>query len=189
MAAAEPRLHPWIRSVLPSLIPRVDECEYSSCMAPISTCSAGASRTSTARPRWLRSTRNWSTWRMRLAWNWPSFSHTTKEPRSTHCTSILDSVDGAIINPAGLTQHGVSLHDAIKAMLFPVVEAHMTNLAAREEWRHRSIISPALKGTVLSLGWRSYTAALRALAEIIAEAQSGKAGASPPEVGRDGDWS
>ena len=67
-----------------------------------------------------------------------------------------------------------TLHDAIKAMPFPVVEVHMTNLAAREEWRHRSIISPALKGTVLGLGWRSYTAALRALAEIIAEGQAAK---------------
>jgi 3-dehydroquinate dehydratase-2 len=68
----------------------------------------------------------------------------------------------------------VSLHDAIKAMPFPVVEVHMSNLAAREEWRHRSTISPALKGTVLGLGWRSYTAALRALAEIIAESQDAK---------------
>jgi 3-dehydroquinate dehydratase II len=102
----------------------------------------------------------------------------------------IDSVDGAIINPAGLTQYGVSLHDAIKAMPFPVVEIHMTNLAAREEWRHRSIISPALKGTVLGLGWRSYTAALRALAEIIAERQSAqqKAESVPSDEGRHNDW-
>ena len=78
----------------------------------------------------------------------------------------IDSVDGAIVNPAGLTQHGVSLHDAIKAMPFPVIEVHLSNIAAREEWRHRSIISPAVRGTVQGLGWRSYTAALRALIEI-----------------------
>jgi 3-dehydroquinate dehydratase II len=105
----------------------------------------------------------------------------------------IDDVDGAIINPAGLTQHGVPLHDAIKAMPFPVVEVHMSNLAAREEWRHHSIISPAIKGTVLGLGWRSYTAALRALAELIFEAkamtQTGAAAPGVPGSEGRGDWS
>jgi len=83
----------------------------------------------------------------------------------------IDSADGAILNPGGLTQHGVSMHDCIKAMPFPVLEVHLSNLATREEWRHRSIISPAVKGTVQGLGWRSYTAALRALVEIVREAK------------------
>ena len=81
----------------------------------------------------------------------------------------MDDAAGALLNPAGLTQYGVSLHDAIKAMPFPVIEVHMSNIAAREEWRHRSIIAPAAKGTVQGLGWRSYTAALRALVEIVSE--------------------
>ena len=81
----------------------------------------------------------------------------------------MDDAAGALINPAGLTQYSVSLHDAIKAMPFPVVEVHMSNIAAREEWRHHSIISSAAKGTVQGLGWRSYTAALRALVEIVQE--------------------
>jgi 3-dehydroquinate dehydratase-2 len=81
----------------------------------------------------------------------------------------IDSASGALINPAGLTQHGVSLHDAIKAMPFPVLEVHMSNIAAREEWRHRSIIAPAVRATVQGLGWRSYTAALRALVEQLRE--------------------
>ena len=81
----------------------------------------------------------------------------------------MDDVAGALINPAGLTQYGVSVHDAIKAMPFPVIEVHMSNLAAREEWRHHSIISSAAKGTVQGLGWRSYTSALRALVEIVKE--------------------
>jgi 3-dehydroquinate dehydratase-2 len=83
----------------------------------------------------------------------------------------MDSAAGALINPGGLTQHGVSLHDCIKAMPFPVLEVHMSNIAAREEWRHHSIISSAVKGTVQGLGWRSYTAALRALVEIAGEAK------------------
>lgn len=81
----------------------------------------------------------------------------------------MDDAQGALINPAGLTQYSVSLHDAIKAMPFPVIEVHMSNIAAREEWRHHSIIAPAAKGTVQGLGWRSYTAALRALVEIVSE--------------------
>ena len=82
----------------------------------------------------------------------------------------IDSVSGALVNPAGLTQHGVPLHDAIKAMPFPVIEVHMSNIAAREAWRAHSIISPAVRGTVQGLGWRSYTAALRTLAEMVGEA-------------------
>ena len=82
----------------------------------------------------------------------------------------IDTVQGALVNPAGLTQHGVPLHDAIKAMPFPVIEVHMSNIAAREPWRAHSIISPAVKGTVQGLGWRSYTAGLRVLAEMAREA-------------------
>lgn len=83
----------------------------------------------------------------------------------------MDSAAGGIVNPAGLTQHGVSLHDAIKAMPFPMAEVHMSNIAAREEWRHHSIISPAVKGTVQGFGWRSYANALRAIVDIAREAK------------------
>jgi len=85
----------------------------------------------------------------------------------------IDTVRGALINPAGLTQHGVPLHDAIKAMPFPVIEVHMSNIAAREPWRAHSIISPAVKGTIQGLGWRSYAAGLRVLVEMAREAEGG----------------
>jgi 3-dehydroquinate dehydratase-2 len=85
----------------------------------------------------------------------------------------IDFVQGALINPAGLTQHGVPLHDAIKAMPFPVLEIHMSNIAAREPWRSHSIISPAVKATVQGLGWRSYTFGLRALVELVSEGKPG----------------
>ena len=78
----------------------------------------------------------------------------------------IDIAQGALVNPAGLTQHGVPLHDAIKAMPFPTIEVHMSNIAARETWRAHSIISPAVKGTVQGLGPISYLAALRALVEL-----------------------
>jgi 3-dehydroquinate dehydratase-2 len=81
----------------------------------------------------------------------------------------MDDAAGAILNPGGLTQYSVSLHDCIKAMPFPVIEVHMSNLHAREEWRTHSIISPAVKGTVQGFGWRSYLAALRLAAELAQE--------------------
>jgi 3-dehydroquinate dehydratase-2 len=84
----------------------------------------------------------------------------------------IDLAQGAIVNPAGLTQHGVPLHDAIKAMPFPVLEIHMSNIAAREEWRTHSIISPAVKGTIQGLGPHSYLLGLRGL---VALAQAPKA--------------
>ena len=79
----------------------------------------------------------------------------------------IDTAQGALVNPAGLTQHGVPLHDAIKAMPFPTIEVHMSNIAAREAWRAHSIISPAVKATIQGLGPVSYLAALRALVDTV----------------------
>ena len=87
----------------------------------------------------------------------------------------IDTVDGALINGAGLTFSSISLHDAIKAMPFPVIEVHISNLGTRDELHQRSVLTPAVRGAVMGLGWRSYTAALRALTEIVREEKSGKA--------------
>jgi 3-dehydroquinate dehydratase-2 len=83
----------------------------------------------------------------------------------------IDAANGALVNPAGLTQHGVPLHDAIKAMPFPTLEVHMSNIAARETWRAHSIISPAVKGTVQGLGAFSYLTALRGLVDLVRDAR------------------
>ena len=88
----------------------------------------------------------------------------------------MDDVDGAIINGAGLSFSSVSLHDAIKAMPFPVIEVHISNLGTRDEIHRHSILTPAVRGSIMGLGWRSYTAALRALAEIVREAKAAKRG-------------
>ena len=85
----------------------------------------------------------------------------------------IDTAQGALVNPAGLTQPGVPLHDAIKAMPFPTIEVHMSNIAAREAWRAHSIISPAVKATIQGLGPVSYLAALRALVETVRAAADG----------------
>ncbi|MGH2459116.1 MAG: type II 3-dehydroquinate dehydratase [Chloroflexota bacterium] len=78
----------------------------------------------------------------------------------------IDEVQGCVLNPGGLTQHGVSLHDAIKAMPFPVIEVHLSNLHQREPWRAHSIITPAARGAILGLGWRGYLYALRAIIDL-----------------------
>jgi 3-dehydroquinate dehydratase-2 len=79
----------------------------------------------------------------------------------------MDTASGALLNPGGLTQHGVSLHDAIKAMPYPVVEVHLSNIHAREEWRSHSIISSAARAQVAGLGWYSYVAALHGLLAVL----------------------
>jgi 3-dehydroquinate dehydratase II len=86
----------------------------------------------------------------------------------------IDDVDGALINGAGLTFSSVSIHDVIKAMPFPVIEVHISNLATRDEIHRNSILTPAVRGAVMGLGWRSYTAGLRALVEIVREEKAAK---------------
>jgi 3-dehydroquinate dehydratase-2 len=86
----------------------------------------------------------------------------------------MDRAAAAILNPGGLTQHGVSLHDCIKAMPFPVIEVHMSNRHTREPWRGHSIISPAAKGTVEGFGWRSYTAGFRLAVRLAQDATKKK---------------
>lgn len=84
----------------------------------------------------------------------------------------IDLAAGAIINPGGLTHTSVALHDCIKAMPFPVIEVHMSNIAAREAWRQHSMVAPACAGSVAGFGWRSYLAALRLVVELAQERQS-----------------
>ena len=86
----------------------------------------------------------------------------------------IDDVDGALINGAGLSFSSVPIHDVIKAMPFPVVEVHISNLATRDEIHRHSILTPAVRGSVMGLGWRSYTAALRSLVEIVREEKATK---------------
>jgi 3-dehydroquinate dehydratase-2 len=86
----------------------------------------------------------------------------------------IDDVDGAIINAAGLSFHSVPIHDVIKAMPFPVIEVHMSNLGTRDAIHQNSILTPAVRGTVMGLGWHSYTAALRGVVEIVREEKAAK---------------
>lgn len=81
----------------------------------------------------------------------------------------VDDTAGAILNPGGYTHTSVALHDAVKAMPFPVIEVHLSNIHAREEFRHRSLIAPAARGQIVGLGWYGYLAALDALFALAQE--------------------
>ncbi len=85
-----------------------------------------------------------------------------------HLHACRESHRGVIFNPGGYTHTSVALHDAIRAVKIPVIEAHLSNTAAREGFRRRSITGAACVGRVEGFGRDSYLLALEQMARIIA---------------------
>jgi len=94
--------------------------------------------------------------------------------QSNHEGEIVDLIgktknkyDGILINPAAYTHTSVAIRDAILAAGVLTVEVHLSNIYSREEFRHKSLISPVAKGTILGFGPKSYLLGLEALLDLM----------------------
>lgn len=96
--------------------------------------------------------------------------------QSNHEGALIDflqehgpTAHGLLINAGGLTHTSVSLRDAVAGSGLMAVEVHLSNIHAREPFRHNSLLAEVCRGQVVGLGWRGYLAALEAVAGLLRE--------------------
>jgi len=91
--------------------------------------------------------------------------------------AIVDAVhqaigwaDGLVLNPGAYSHYSYAIRDAIAATGLPAVEVHLSNIFAREPFRHRSVVAPVCVGQITGFGWQSYRLAVDALVGLLEEA-------------------
>ncbi len=99
---------------------------------------------------------------------------TFKAYQSNHEGELIDFLqaespraDGIIINPGALTHYGLSLRDALDDANLPIIEVHISNIHAREDWRSKSVIQELAKAQICGHGWQGYIEAVDMLIDIL----------------------
>lgn len=94
--------------------------------------------------------------------------------QSNHEGALIDFIQaesanaaGLIINPGALTHYGLSLRDALANLSIPIIEVHLSNVYAREAFRHHSVVAPIAKGQIAGLGWQGYLLAMEWLLDNV----------------------
>ena len=99
---------------------------------------------------------------------------TLEHVQSNHEGELVDAIHaargrcaGIVVNPGAFTHYAWAIHDALAAFEGPVVELHLSNPAAREPWRHTSLVAPVASGTIAGFGGAGYRMAVEAVADLL----------------------